>query len=117
MKISSLLSVLALSASLSFAADGDKPKKPPGGGDKPRPNPEEIFKHLDTDKDQSISKDEFLAGPKAKENPDKAAQIFGHKDKDGDGKLSKDEFAAHPERPPGKKPEGDKPGKKPEKKE
>ncbi|MEY4484103.1 MAG: hypothetical protein RL693_1555 [Verrucomicrobiota bacterium] len=105
MKITSILSVLALSASLSFAADGDKPKKPPGEGDKPRPNPEEIFKHLDTNNDKSISKEEFLAGPKAKENPEKAKEIFAHKDKDGDGKLSMQEFAAHPERPPGKKPE------------
>lgn len=109
MKITSILSLLALSASLSFAADGDKPKKPPGEGDRPRHNPEEIFKHLDTNNDKSISLEEFLAGPRAKENPDKAKEIFAVKDKNNDGKLTMGELAEHP---PGDKPPGDKPKKK-----
>lgn len=96
MKTTYILCALALSASLTFAADGDKPKKPPGEGNHPQPNPEEMFKHLDTNGDKSISLEEFMA---------EAKEHFGKRDRNGDGKISMEEFAVHPERPPGKKPE------------
>jgi hypothetical protein len=119
MKIILTLGALLLSASLALAAEGDKPGKPgkpPGeGGDRPRPNPEEMFKKADTNGDGSISKEEFLATPRAKENAERAEKMFTAKDKDKDGKLTKEEFAARPDggRKPGeggdrKKPEGDK---------
>ncbi len=115
MKIILTLGALLLSASLALAADGDKPKKPGGDAGKgPRGNPEAVFKKADSNGDGSLSKDEFLATPRAKEDPAKAEKIFAAKDKDGDGKLSKEEFSARP--PGGDKPgrpkgEGDKPGK------
>ena len=112
MKIILTLSALVISASLALAAEGDKPKKP-GEGGKPgegqRPNPEEMFKKLDTNADGSISKDEFKAAPFAQKEPDKADKMFGFKDTDKDGKLSKEEFAKRPE---GK---GGKPGEAPKK--
>ncbi|MEZ0274943.1 MAG: EF-hand domain-containing protein [Roseimicrobium sp.] len=111
MKLILTLGALILSASFALAADGDKPRKPGEGGDKPRPNPEEMFKKADTNNDGSLSKEEFLATPRAKENAERAEKIFTAKDKDKDGKLSKEEFAARPEgdRKPGEG--GDKPRK------
>ncbi len=137
MKTMLTLLVLAIGSAMTLqAADGDKPKppgggdkpKPPGEGGKPRPSPEEIFKKLDADADGFISKDEFMASPRAQENKEKAEARFTELDADKDGKLSKDEFmAGHKkgDRPPGKggdkpgqkKPgQGDKPGPKPEQK-
>jgi hypothetical protein len=124
MKVIVTLFALFIGTSLALAAEGEKPKKPPGGGDKPRPNPEEMFKKLDSNADGTITKDEFNAGPMAKKDPERAAKMFGHKDKNKDDSLSKEEFMAHPEGGPGKppgerpgpgKPPGDKPGPKPEK--
>ncbi|QIF05826.1 EF-hand domain-containing protein [Roseimicrobium sp. ORNL1] len=108
MKIILTLGALLLSASLTFAADGDKPRKPAEGG--ARPNPEELFKKLDANSDGAISKEEYLASPRAKENAERAEKSFTARDKDKDGKLSKEEFTAKPEGGRG----GDRGGKKPE---
>jgi Ca2+-binding EF-hand superfamily protein len=96
MKLTLTLAALFVSASLAIAAEGDKPKKPGEGkaGDGKRPNPEEIFKKLDANSDGSVSKDEYMAGPRAKQDPAKAGEGFSRLDKDSDGKLSKEEFAA-----------------------
>lgn len=121
MKIILTLGALLLSASLTFAADGDKPQKPPGGesgkggkGGGPRGNPEEMFKKADTNGDGTLSKDEFMATPRAQEDTERAEKAFGMRDKDKDGKLSKEEFAHRPDggRPPGGRPDGDRKGKK-----
>lgn len=96
-----LLSAMALAASLSFGQD--KPAAPgkgphgPGGPDK-RPNPEEIFKKLDTNTDGSISLDEFKAGPLGQKDPAKAEEVFKKIDADSSGGISLEEFKAH--RPP-----------------
>ena len=95
MKVILTLAALFVSASLALAAD--EPKKPgdgKGGKDGKRPNPEEFFKRLDTNADGSVSKDEYLASPRAKQDPAKGAENFGKMDKDSDGKLTKEEFAA-----------------------
>ena len=93
-----LLTLCALavcSAMTLHAADEGKPKKPgegkPGEG---KPNPEEIFKKLDTNSDGSVSKEEFMAGPRAKEDPAKAETRFKALDKNNDGKLTLEEFKA-----------------------
>ncbi len=119
MKTILTLCVLAICGAFTLhAADGIKPKRPhdhkPGDG-KPgedRHNPEEIFKKIDTNRDGFISKDEFMASPRAKENPAKAAEHFNMLDKTGSGKITFEEFKAghdhkHPGGPP-KKPDGDK---------
>lgn len=87
--ITSILSILALAATLN-AAEGDK--KPEAGKKKAPANPEEVFKKLD--KDGNISKEEFLASPQGKKDAAKATEMFGKKDKNSDGSLSKEEFVA-----------------------
>lgn len=87
--ITSLLAVLALSAVTSFAADGDA-KKPEGG--KPKMDPAEMLKKLDTDKDGKVSKAEWLASPNAKKDEAKATERFGKMDKNSDGSLTLEEL-------------------------
>jgi hypothetical protein len=92
-----ILTLAALFVSASLALSADEPKKPgegKGGKDGKRPNPEEFFKKLDTNADGSLSKDEYLANPRAKQDPAKGAENFTKMDKDSDGKLTKEEFAA-----------------------
>lgn len=93
MKIITTLCALAFCGALSLHA-ADKPKKGGPGGDKPHMTPEEIFKKLDTDGDGSLSKEEFMAGPKAKADPAKGEEHFKAMDKDNDGKLTLEEFKA-----------------------
>ncbi len=113
MKTILTLCALAICGAFTLhAADGNKPKKPqegkPGAGGH---NPEEIFKKLDTNNDGFVSKDEFMAGPRAKEDPAKAAERFKMLDKKGEGKITLEEFkAGHDHKKPGtppKKPGGD----------
>ncbi len=107
-RIFTILSALIVSA--TFAIAEDKPAAPGAGdakpadakpadakpaapaGEKPKHDPEEMFKKRDTNGDGSISKEEFLAGAK---DAAKGEEAFKRKDKDGDGKLTKEEFAAH----------------------
>jgi Ca2+-binding EF-hand superfamily protein len=88
--ITSLLAILALSAVTSFGADA--PKKPEGDKGKPKMNPEEMLKKLDTDKDGKVSKAEFLASPNAKKDEAKATERFGKMDKNSDGSLTLEEL-------------------------
>ncbi|MEY4484102.1 MAG: hypothetical protein RL693_1554 [Verrucomicrobiota bacterium] len=83
MKITALLFALLLSASMTYAADGDKPK----------PSPEEMFKKKDANGDGKVSKEEFTKGAK---DAAKAEARFTALDKDKDGSLTKEEFSAAP---------------------
>lgn len=56
-KLITTLSVLALATMISNAADKPKDGRPDGQ----RPNPEEVFKKLDTNNDGAISLEEFKA--------------------------------------------------------
>jgi Ca2+-binding EF-hand superfamily protein len=89
--LTSLLSVLALSASISLAADEAKPEKP-------KASPEEMFKKLDKDGDGKLSIDEYRGKKEASEVEAK----FKDLDKDGDGKLSVEEFSARAGKAPKK---------------
>ena len=89
MKFNLILSALLVSASLTFAAD--EPKKP--AGDKPKMDPEAVFKKKDTNNDGKLSKEEFLKGAK---DAAKAEAAFTAKDKDKDGFLTLEEFKAAP---------------------
>lgn len=97
--ITSILSILALAATLNAAEgdkkpEGDAPKKPAAEGDKGKPkmSPEEMFKKLDKDGNGSVSKEEFLDTPAAKKDAAKATERFGKMDKNSDGSLSKEEM-------------------------
>ena len=126
--LSTIVAALAL-GSFAFAAD-EKPVPPPGApphadgdkkgrgpGDKPRMNPEEVFKKLDANSDGGISLDEFKAGPRAQKDPTKAEEHFKKLDANSDGKVTPDEFKAGrhggPDGPrrdrKGPKPDGAKP--------
>jgi Ca2+-binding EF-hand superfamily protein len=106
MKVTIILIALFLGASLAATA-ADK-------GDKK--DPEAILKSLDTNKDGSVSKEEYLASKKAQKDPAKAGKRFEKADANKDGKLSKEELgsgeekkeaapaAAAPAKPEEKKP-------------
>jgi hypothetical protein len=112
MKLILTLTALFVSASLVMAADeAKKPAEGKGKGEGKRPSPEEFFKKLDANGDGSLSKDEYLASPRAKQDPAKGAENFSKMDKDSDGKITKEEFAAAAKAREGK---GDGKGKKPE---
>src|SRR5688572_7541411 len=100
------IAAAALMTMVSYAEEkppgrppGGGPGGPPGGGPGgKRPNPEEVFKKLDANNDGSVSLDEFKAGPRGKEDPERAQEVFGKIDADSSGGISADEFKAH--RPP-----------------
>jgi Ca2+-binding EF-hand superfamily protein len=91
-----ILATLALSTAFALAAD-EKPATGAKGGEGKKRDPEEAFKKLDTNKDGSVSLEEFKAGPMGKRNPDKVDEFFKKRDKDASGSLSLEEFKA--ERP------------------
>jgi len=79
------LTAIAVCTMVATAGEGKK------GGDKPKADPEAIFKKMDANGDGKLSKEEFTAKAKDKE---KAEAQFKAKDKDGDGCLTLDEFKA-----------------------
>lgn len=98
------LGIMVIAASLTYGQEADGPKKR-----HKQPDPEKVFKHLDSNSDGSISLEEFKAGPRAQKNPEKAEEIFKKIDTDSSGGISFEEFKAHrPAHPPRKhrKPRG-----------
>lgn len=87
-KLITILSAFAVSATFATAAEGDKPKR----------DPEVMFKKIDGNNDGKVSKDEFMASPMGKKDAVKAGEMFGKKDKDASGDLSMDEFKAQGKR-------------------
>jgi Ca2+-binding EF-hand superfamily protein len=49
------------------------------------------FTSMDKDGDGMVTREEFMAAPHRRDNPE---EIFKAKDADGDGKLTKDEFCS-----------------------
>jgi hypothetical protein len=96
-----ILAVLSLSA--TFAMADDKPAAPStttpatttdATTTKPKHDPAEQFKKLDTNGDGKLSKEEFMASKHAQKDPAKAEAQFKKLDKDGDGFLTLEEFSA-----------------------
>ncbi len=84
-----LLALIGLSSSISFAADEKKP-----AGERGKRDPEQIMKHLDTNSDGKVSLDEWKAGPRAQQDPAKAAERFGKIDSNSDGSITLEELKA-----------------------
>jgi Ca2+-binding EF-hand superfamily protein len=76
--------VLTLAVCLGFAL-------PAVAADKPKRDPEAIFKKMDKNSDGKVTKEEFSAVAKDAAKADKA---FAKLDKDGDGSLTLEEFKA-----------------------
>jgi len=88
-KLMITLAAVALAAPLALAEPGGKGGPGKGGkGGKGGPGA------LDTDKNGEVSKEEFIAAPRAKDNPEKAAEMFARLDADDSGAITKEEFAA-----------------------
>jgi len=92
--LTTIFATLAISSTLTFAADETKDVKPEG--EKRRGNPEEAFKKIDTNSDSGITLEEFKASPRGQKDPAKAEQMFGRRDTNKDGKLDLEEFKARP---------------------
>jgi hypothetical protein len=101
------LGAMAIAASLCFGQDGEPSK---GKGKGKRPNPEKIFKKLDSNNDASLSLDEFKAAPRAQKKPEKAEKVFAKMDSDSSGGVTFEEFKSfrppHPPRKHGGKGKG-----------
>ncbi|MGB8169491.1 MAG: EF-hand domain-containing protein [Chthoniobacteraceae bacterium] len=103
--LTTILTILAMgtlfvtAAEEKPAAGAAKPEaaagaKPAAEGAKPKPDPEKMFKKLDTNGDGKVSSEEFMASPGAKKDAAKAEASFAKKDKDGDKSLTLEEFSA-----------------------
>jgi Ca2+-binding EF-hand superfamily protein len=88
MKITAALFALLVSASFTFAAEGDKK---PAEGEKKPVDLAAVFAKKDADGNGKVTKEEFLKGAK---DATKAEAQFTKKDKDKDGSLTKEEFTA-----------------------
>lgn len=80
-----IVSLFALAAMSTFSFGAE----PAAAGEKPKRDPEAMFKKMDANADSSLSLDEFKAN---KKDAAKAEAAFQKRDKDGDGKLSLEEF-------------------------
>jgi hypothetical protein len=76
-------------AGIAFAQGGGQGKGGQGGA--PMMGCQQRFDTMDTNKDGKVSKEEFLAAPHQRENPE---QIFKEMDTNGHGYLTKDEFCS-----------------------
>lgn len=104
--ITTILAALALGTTFAVAVDEKPAAKPADGaakteakpdaakGDKPKADPAERFKKLDTNADGKISAEEWKASPAYKKDSAKADELFSKRDKDGDKSLSLEEFSA-----------------------
>ncbi len=87
----SLLTIAALfcaTASMVFAEDAASKERL-----------EQLFKNFDTNKDGSISLDEYKAGMVGNMAPERVASVFKEKDHNSDGKLSMEELLYAPKDP------------------
>lgn len=94
------LGAMFLATSLSYGEEA------PEKADKPKaPNPEKMFKKLDTDGNGSLSLEEFKASPRGQKDPAKAEAAYKKMDADSKDGVSLEEFKAAPAPGKGKKKE------------
>lgn len=77
---------------------------------------EQLFRNFDTNKDGSVSLDEYKAGMVGNMAPERVASVFKEKDRNSDGKLSMEELLYAPKDPATTEKKDDKPAKKDESK-
>jgi Ca2+-binding EF-hand superfamily protein len=70
------------------------PARAEEGADKPKADPAQVFAKMDANSDGAVSKQEFMASPKAQKDPEKAAKKFTKMDADANGSVNLDEFQA-----------------------
>jgi hypothetical protein len=75
------------------------PARAEEGADKPKADPAAAFAKMDANTDGAVTKEEFMASPKAQKDPEKAAKKFTKMDADANGSLSLDEFKAWAQKP------------------
>ena len=99
--ITSILAVLALGTTLALADDA---KTEPAtttttpsttAPAKPKADPAEMFKKLDTNGDGKVTLEEWMATKRAQKDPDKAKEQFQKKDKGNKGYLTLEDFVGH----------------------
>ncbi len=98
--ITTILAVLALGSTLALADDA---KTEPAttttpattAPAKPKADPAEMFKKLDTNGDGKLTLEEWMASKRAQKDPDKAKETFQKKDKGNKGYLTLEEFVGH----------------------
>lgn len=98
--------VAGLAIGLVQAEEGKEKGK--GKGGTPEERAAAMIKNLDTDKNGTLSKEEFLAGPvatKAKADGKDPEKMFAGRDKNKDGQLDLAELSVAP-KPKGKPGEG-----------
>jgi hypothetical protein len=83
-----LVTVFSISG-IAFAQGGGQGKG--GQGAAPMMGCQQRFDAMDTSKDGQVSKDEFLAAPHQRDNPE---QMFKAMDVNGRGYLTKDQFCS-----------------------
>ena len=83
------LVTLIFSGGMTFAQGGGQGKG--GQGAAPMMGCQQRFETLDTNKDGQVTKEEFLAAPHHRGNPE---QVFNSMDVNGQGYLTKDQFCA-----------------------
>ena len=95
MSRTSLLLAAAVAATLfATGCENDKPNRQRpgmGGGDR-----KTMFVRIDTNGDGYLSRREFMASPRAKQNPQQAPRVFVMMDRNGDSLLSRKEFVEGP---------------------
>lgn len=101
-KFFAMLMVGAVALGVSLGAMAQEKKK--DAPQKPRPNPEELFKKLDKNNDGKVTLDEFTAMAKEKEMKERMEKRFKMLDKGNKGYLTLDDMKNAP--PPGKRPGG-----------
>jgi Ca2+-binding EF-hand superfamily protein len=70
------------------------PARAEEGAEKSKPDPAKAFAKVDTNADGAVTKEEFMASPKAQKDTEKAAKKFTKMDADANGSVSLDEFKA-----------------------